>query len=344
MIKLKAAIYYGPNNIRYEDYPKPIIKENEALVEMKACGICGSDLMDWYIEKRAPLVLGHEPAGIIVEIGDKVKKFQLNDKVFVHHHVSCLTCHYCTHGSFTVCPKFRETHIDPGGFAEYFRVPAENLEIDTIKIPNELSFEEATLIEPIACCIRGIMKCNIKPGDVATIVGAGPSGIIFTQLLKIYNASIIIAIDSVKYRLEMAKKFGADIAINFNEEDPIKIVRENSDNRGADIVIVTAPSVSAYSEALKICRKGGAILVFAPIKPNEFLPLSIHDIFFSEISLIPSYSTSHIETRMALNLILSNRIKAKELITHRFNLNQVGEAIKLAKEGKENLKIIILNE
>lgn len=341
---MKVAMYYGPNDIRYEDYPKPIIKENEVLIEMKACGICGSDLMDWYIEKRAPLVLGHEPSGIIVEIGEKVKKFQLYDKVFVHHHVSCLTCHYCTHGSFTVCPKFRETHIDPGGFAEYFRVPAENLEIDTIKIPDKLSFEEATLIEPIACCIKGMMKCNIKPGDIIAIIGAGPSGIIFTQLSKIYNVSTIIVIDSIKYRLEIAKKFGADIIINYHEEDPIKIVKENSDNRGADVVIVTAPNINAYSEAFKICRKGGMILAFAPINPSELLPLSIHDIFFSEISLIPSYSTSHIETRMALNLILSNKIKAKELITHKFKLNQVNEAIKLAKESKECLKIIILNK
>ena len=337
-------MYYGPNDIRYEDYPKPIIKENEVLIEMKACGICGSDLMDWYLEKRAPLVLGHEPSGIIVEKGEKVKKFQLYDRVFVHHHVSCLTCHYCAHGSFTVCPKFRETHIDPGGFAEYFRVPAENLEIDTIKIPDKLSFEEVTLIEPIACCIKGMMKCNIKPGDSIAIIGAGPSGIIFTQLSKIYNVSTIIVIDSIKYRLENAKKFGADIIINYHEEEPIKIVKENSDNRGADVVIVTAPNVNAYLEAFKICRKGGMILAFAPINPNEFLPLSIHDIFFSEISLVPSYSTSHIETRMALNLILSNKIKAKEIITHKFNLSQVGEAIKLAKENKECLKIVILNK
>jgi L-iditol 2-dehydrogenase len=172
---MKAAVYHSLDNIKVEDVPKPEISQDEILVKTKACGICGSDLMEWYLRSRAPLVLGHEPAGIISEVGDKVEDFRVGDRVFVHHHVACLKCHYCIRGNYTMCERFGKTHIVPGGFAEYFRVPAPNLQIDTLEIPNSFSFEEATLIEPVACCIRALRKYSVQPSDVVAIIGAGPS-------------------------------------------------------------------------------------------------------------------------------------------------------------------------
>ena len=142
---MKVAMYYDKEDIRTEEMATPEVGEDEVLVEMKACGICGSDLMDWYLKSRAPLVLGHEPAGIIAKKGRKVQSFDIGDRVFVHHHVACLACHYCLHGDYTLCEQFHSTHIEPGGFAEYFKVPAPNLQIDTLKIPEIMSFEEATL-------------------------------------------------------------------------------------------------------------------------------------------------------------------------------------------------------
>ena len=341
---MKAAAYYSQQDIRIEETPTPEIGEDEVLVEMKACGICGSDLMDWYLKRRAPLVLGHEPTGIITEAGSKVKQFNVGDRVFVHHHVACLTCHYCKHGDYTLCKQFHETHIDPGGLAEYFRVPAPNLQIDTLEIPETLSFEEATLIEPVGCCIRAFNKSSIQPEDTVVIIGAGATGIIHTALSKIFGASKTIVSDLIDYRLQMARKFGADVIVNPKNENLKAVVNAETDGIGADLVVVTAPSLEAYKSGLSICRKGGKLCVFAPTSPEKYLQINPKELFFSEIQIIPSYSTSHLETRKALELMKTGRLKVKQLITHRFRLADAAKAFKTALEVKESLKIIVLNQ
>jgi len=341
---MKVAMYYSQQDIRIEEMPTPEIGEDEVLVETKACGICGSDLMDWYLKSRAPLVLGHEPTGIIAKAGSKVKQFNVGDKVFVHHHVACLTCHYCKHGDYTLCKQFHETHIDPGGLAEYFRVPAPNLKIDTLKIPETLSFEEATLIEPVGCCIKALNKCSIQPDDTVVIIGAGATGIIDTALSEIFGASKTIVSDLIDYRLQTAKKFGADVIVNPKKEDLKAVVNAETDGIGADLVVVTAPSLEAYKSGLSICRKGGKLCVFAPTSPGKYLQISPKELFFSEIQIIPSYSTSHLETRRALELMKTGRLKVKKLITHRFRLADAAKAFKTALENKESLKVIVLNQ
>ena len=337
-------MYYSLDDVRIEEMPTPEIGPEEILVEMKACGVCGSDLMDWYLENRAPLVLGHEPAGIVVKTGDKVENFKVGDRVFVHHHIACLMCHYCLRGDYTMCEQFGQTRIHPGGFAEYFRVPAPNVRGDTLTIPDDLSFEDATLIEPIACCIKGIVKCDIKPGDAVTIIGDGPSGVIHAALARILAAGTIIISGHHDSRLKIAERFGADLAVNSYKEDLAEIVEEATEGRGSDTVIVTAPNVKAMSEGIDVCRKGGTVCLFAPTSPNDFMEVSSHKLFFSEIKIVPSYSTSHVETRTALKLISSGRIKAKELITHRFPLNRIEDAFKTAAKNKECLKVTVLNE
>ncbi len=340
---MKAATYYGPNNIQIKEIPKPKIKPDEILVEMKACGICGSDLMHWYLKNRAPLVLGHEPTGIVAKTGKKVKQFKKGERVFVHHHVACLKCHYCNHGDYTLCEEFAKTNIDPGGLAEYFRVPAPNVQNDTLKIPDNLSFEEATLIEPVACCLRAHTRFVIRPEDTVAIIGAGPSGIIHTILSKNLGATKIIISDPINYRLKAAKRFGADLAVNPKSESLIEKVRKFTDGRGADLVIVTAPNAEAVTEGLNACRKGGTVCLFAPAPPSKQVSVSPRRLFFSEIQIVPSYSTSHIETRTALQLISTGKIKAKELITHRFPLSRTSQAFETAEKG-ECLKVVVLNE
>ena len=340
---MKAAVYHSQEDIRIEDLPTPRIDEKEALVKMKACGICGSDMMEWYLKTRAPLVLGHEPTGVIAKRGSKVEEFDVGDRVFVHHHVACLKCHYCLHGDYTLCEQFHSTHLDPGGFAEYFRVPAPNLEIDTLKIPESLSFEEATFIEPVGCCLRAIKKCGLQTGDSVAVIGSGVIGIIHIALAKIFGAAKVIASDLIDFRLATAKKFGADITVNPQKEDFISIAKAETEGIGVDVAFVTAPSLEAYKAGLSVCRKGGKLCVFAPTHPKERLQISPKDLFFSEIQIIPSYSTSHLETRLALELIKSGRLKLKELITHRFRLEEAAEAFKTALENKESLKVIILN-
>jgi len=340
---MKVAMYYGKEDTRIEEIAAPEVGEDEVLVGMKACGICGSDLMDWYLKSRAPLVLGHEPAGVIAKKGRKVKAFNVGDSVFVHHHVACMTCHYCTRGDYTLCEQFHKIHIEPGGFAEYFKVPDPNLRIDTLKIPETMSFEEATFIEPLGCCIRALKKCNIQTGDSVAIIGVGTIGIIHVALSKIFGAEKTFASDLIDYRLNVAKQFGADVAINPAEEDFAAAFKAETDGRGVDIAVVTAPSLEAYKAGLSVCRKGGKLCVFAPIEPSKYLQISPKELFFSEIQIIPSYSTSHLETRIALKLIKSGRINVKKLITHRFKLVDAAKAFKTASESKESLKIMVFN-
>ena len=341
---MKVAMYHSVDDIRIEDMPKPKIGSNEVLVEMKACGVCGSDLMDWYLRSRAPLVLGHEPAGIIVEVGKNVKGFNVGNRVFAHHHVACLECHYCLSGDYTMCSQFGKTHIEPGGFSEYFKVPAPNLQIDTLKLPRNVSYEEATLIEPVGCCIRAQNKVGIQKGNSVAVIGAGPSGVIHSMLAKLSGASRVIVTDLIDYRLKMAERLGADLTINHKQENVVEIVKDATDGRGVDVVILTAPNVKAVEDGIQIVRRGGKLLLFAPTQPDQYARLSPHRLFFSEISVIPSYSVSHIETRHALQLISSGRIKAKELITHRFPLTRTADAFQTAAKSKECLKVVVLND
>ena len=341
---MKVAMYHGPQDIRLMETSTPKIGEDEVLVEMKACGVCGSDLMDWYLSSRAPLVLGHEPAGVITKKGCRVKSFEVGDRVFVHHHVACLKCHYCLRGDYTLCKQFHETNIKPGGFSEYFSVPAPNLQLDTLKIPDAMPFDEATLIEPVGCCLRAIKKCDLQPGDTVAVIGAGATGLIHLILSKLFGASKTIISDLFKYRLDAAKKLGADVTVNPQEEDLARIVKSETDGRGVDVVVVSAPSLQAYTTAMNICRKGGKLCVFAPTVPGKYLQVSPKELFFTELKIIPSYSTSHIETREALELINSKKLSTKDLITHRFKLADTAEAFKTASESKKSLKVVVLCE
>jgi L-iditol 2-dehydrogenase len=341
---MKVAMYYGQDHVRIDDVARPEIGEDEALVAMKACGLCGSDLMDWYLRSRVPLVLGHEPAGILVEKGGKVKAFEAGDRIFVHHHVACLGCHYCLHEDFTLCKQFHETNIKPGGFAEYFKVPAPNLDVDTLRIPDAVSFDEATLVEPVGCCLRALKKCNIRQGDTVAIIGAGATGIIHAVLSKILGAEKTIVSDLIEFRLKAAKKFGADVVINPKNENLADVVKSETGGRGADVAVVTAPNLEAYKAGLNVCRKGGKLCVFAPTDPGQYLQVSPKDLFFNEIQIIPSYSTSHLETREALALMTSRRLSLKGLITHRFKLADAAKAFKTALQSMESLKVIIVNE
>jgi len=340
---MKVAKYYSQQDIRTEEMPIPEVKSEEALVEMKACGICGSDLMEWYLKSRAPLVLGHEPAGVMTKLGNKVRSFEVGDRVFVHHHVADMICRFCKHGDYTLCKQFHETNIQPGGFAEYFMTPAPNLQLDTLKIPDNVSFEEATFIEPVGCCLRALKKCDLQEGDTVAIIGAGVTGLIHVALSKMYGASKIFVSDFFDRRLSVAKRMGADSAINPERDDFVEAVKTETDE-GVDIAIVTAPSIEAYKSALNVCRKGGKLCVFAPTAPGSSLQISPKELFFSEIKIIPSYSTSHLETKAALQLIASGKLDVKPLITHRFKLTEAQEAFRTARESKDSLKVIIYNE
>ena len=337
---MKVARYYSRHDIRLEDVPVPEVGAGEILVQVKACGLCGSDLMEWYVQTKAPAVLGHEPAGVVAEVGAGLEGFSVGDRVFVHHHVPCFVCHYCVRGHYTLCETFKATHIDPGGFAEYIRVPALNVERDVLKLPPDLTFDQATLIEPVATCIRGINHAGIQTGDTVVVIGAGVAGQINVQLARLFGAGMVVATDFAPFRLEMARRLGADFAINAREDVPT-VVRELNEGRGADVVIITAGTVKAMEQGLALAGEGATVLLFAPTPPDDVLPISPYRLLFSEITITGSYSCSPLDTRQALKLIQGRRIKVEELITHRFDLTGVGEAIRLAARAGESLKVLI---
>jgi L-iditol 2-dehydrogenase len=337
---MKVAKYYSRDDVRLEEMPLPEIGAGEILVQVKACGLCGSDLMEWYTKEKAPAVLGHEPAGVVVQAGKGVEAFAAGDRVFVHHHVPCFTCHYCTRGAYTLCETFKATHLDPGGFAEYVRVPALNVERDVLQIPPDMPFDQATMIEPLATCIRGIARANIQTGDTVAVIGAGVTGLLHLQLARLYGAGRVVVTDFADFRLDAARQLGADFAVDARQ-DILAALKEVNEGRGADVVIVTAGSIGAMEQGMALADGGATVLLFAPSPPEATLPVSPYRLLFSEITIVSSYSCAPVETRQALKLIRGGRIQVGELITHHFGLAEVGKAIHLAAQAGESLKIVI---
>src|ERR1051325_9084461 len=215
---MRVAMYYNNRDVRLEELPVPKIGAGELLIRTRASGICGSDLMEWYRIKKAPLVLGHEIAGEVVEVGAGIENFKVGDRVFSSHHVPCGECRYCVAGHQSVCELLRTTHFDPGGFAEYIRVPQINVELGTLRIPDSMTFDEGSFIEPLACVVRAQRFAKLAAGQTVLVVGSGISGLLHIQLARARNAGLIVATDVSEFRLDVAQRFGADATLNSSED------------------------------------------------------------------------------------------------------------------------------
>ena len=339
---MKAAVYYNNQDVRLEDYPDPVIGPGELKVKVDSCGLCGGDAMEWYLVHKAPIVLGHEPTGTVTEVGRGVTRFKPGDRVFVHHHVACMACHYCRRGYFTMCEKFTQTHIYPGAFAEYVRVPADNVQHDVHLLPDSISLEEGTLVEPMACVVKAMKIADIQSGDTVAVVGSGFMGLGFIQLARVWRAGKVVAFDLNDWRLDRGLELGADYAINSAEVDGPEALKETNQGRGADVVIVTPNGIKPIEFGLKIADKGATVLFFAPPHPDDTLTLHpTTDLFFREITLKTTYSCNHIDTAQALQFIASRRINARAMITHRFGLDRVADGIALIQEAGQSIKSII---
>ncbi|MCD6108791.1 MAG: zinc-dependent dehydrogenase [Thermoplasmata archaeon] len=337
---MRVAMYYSNDDIRTEEMPMPQIGPGELLIKIEASGICGSDVMEWYRRSRAPLVLGHEIAGEIVDVGKGVR-YNIGERVTASHHVPCNTCYYCLNGHHTVCDTLRTTNFDPGGFAEYVRLPSINVDRGVYPIPDNVSLEEATFTEPLACVIRGQRKANIKPGQTILVLGSGIAGLLHIQLARALGAGLIIATDIVDYRLKAAKKFGAKHAINARE-NVSEFIKDVNDGRLADLVIVCTGATSAIEQALKSVDRAGTILFFAPTKEDVTIPFSINETFWrKDVILTTSYAGAPVDHHIALKLIKEKRVNVKEMITHRLPLSETGKGFKLVAEAKESIKVII---
>ncbi len=337
---MRVAMYYNNRDLRVEEIPTPTIGSGELLVKVLASGICGSDVMEWYRTRKAPRVLGHEITGEIVEVGKAVDRYKTGDRVFVSHHVPCNTCHYCLNGYHTVCDTLRSTNFDPGGFAEYIRVPKVNVDRGVFILPEEVSFEDGVFIEPLACVLRGQRLAKFSPGQTVFVIGSGVSGVLHIALARVSGAGGIIASDINDYRLNAAKKLGADEAIHAKEVNPAKI-REINKGRLFDLVIVCSGTISAYSQALQSVDRGGTVLCFAPLEPGLNFLFSFFDFWNDGITLLPTYGGSPFDIERAIELIQTHRLPLREMITHRLALAEAGIGFQLVAEARESIKVII---
>ena len=338
---MKAAVLYSYDDVRIEDIGRPRCGAGEAVVRTIASGICSGDVMPWYIEKKAPLVIGHEPAGVIVEVGSGVTAVRPGDRVYVHHHAPCHSCPRCEREDHVQCETWRTTGIDPGGVAEYFRVPATNLAHDTLVLPKHVSFEEAVLIEPLACVLKGLSRVRFRKSDTALVIGLGIMGQLHIAALRLMGVDRVIGVDRVDFRMARALEAGAMDCIDLGKEDVEEGMRRLTEGAMAQLVIVGPASVSAMESGIRCAGVGATVLFFSPASPGEKLCLEPNVLYFQDISLVTSYSCGPAHTRAALEMIAGGGADWARMITHRFPIERTAEAFRLTAEGGNSLKSVI---
>ena len=345
-MSMKAAVVKSNSNIEIKNIENQSVGPGDILVKMRACGICGSDVEKVFGKYGQPSMrLGHEPAGTIMEVGSEISNFSVGDRVFTHHHVACYSddCHECNHGNETMCKKYYESNLEPCGLADEYIVPEWNVKHGgVLKIPDSMSFEEAAMIEPLACCIRAWNKFTHKNNDSIAILGIGPTGIMHALLAKIYGFEKIFCLDFNEFRLDFAKKFEA-IAINSGNTNALEQIKSETANQGVDVVIVATSSLNALKDAVNFVRKGGTIVMFGVPSKGAIIDLDMSEIYSKGITIVNSYAASDFDTKEALEKISNKQINVSQLITHKYNLQECQEAFVHAKSGDNAMKIIISN-
>ncbi|HTY75066.1 MAG TPA: zinc-dependent dehydrogenase [Candidatus Nanoarchaeia archaeon] len=335
-----VAVYYNNKDVRVQEMPKPAVGRDEFLLKVMASGICGSDVTEWYRVPKAPKVLGHEATGVIEEVGEAVTDYKIGDRVFVSHHVPCNKCRYCLRGHHTACETLHTTNYYPGGFAQYIRVPKINVEKGVYRLPENMSFEEGTFIEPLACVVRGQRLSSVGKEDTVLIIGGGLAGILHLQLAKAKGAKNVVVSDINPFRLRQAEKFGADHTIDAkgNIAQQLKNVNEE---RLADQVIVCTGATPAAHSALECVDKGGSILFFAVPDPTVRIQLPITDFWRNEITLRTSYGAAPQDLEESLELLSQKKLNVVDMITHRLPIKDAAEGFRLVANAGESLKVIL---
>lgn len=340
---MKTAFVKSESTISVEDVERPSLGSGDILVKMESCGICGSDLEKVFGKYGQPsMKLGHEPAGVILEVGTNVKGFKNGDRVFTHHHVACYDCHFCNHANETMCAKYYETNLSPCGLSEQYVVPEWNVTHGgVLKIPDSMNFDEAAMIEPLACCVRSWKKFSYKKGDSVAIFGVGPTGMMHVMLAKEKGFDKVFCLDVNDFRLEFAKKLQITEAINSNDSLKKKKILSDTNNRGVDVAIVATGNLNAFNDAIDLVRKGGSVMMFGVPSKGDIMNLDMSKVYSKELTINTSYAASDYDTKEALELIKSSRIDVKSLITHRYPISETQKAFEHARNGSDAMKIII---
>ncbi|MBN1847966.1 MAG: alcohol dehydrogenase catalytic domain-containing protein [Deltaproteobacteria bacterium] len=337
-----VLMYYSNKDVRVQEMPVPKIGPGELLMRVVASGICGSDVMEWYRRDKVPLVLGHEVAGEVVEVGEGVDRFKPGDRIAATHHVPCNTCHYCLSGHHTVCKTLlRGTHFDPGGFAEYIRVPAINVDRGTFHIPDGISYQDASFMEPLACVLRGQKRSRLQAGQSVLVLGAGIAGLLHVGLAHAMGAGRVMAADTITFRMDMAKRMGAHHVFRA-DESLVDSVRRVNNGYLADLVILCFDGFLSF--ALQTVEKGGTVLVFSGAAEDATLPGRVNDIFWRrEVTITSTYAGSPADCWTALKMIQAGVIPIQRLISMRLPLKEGGKGFKAVANPLEHecIKVIL---
>lgn len=340
-MRVAKALDFGHTVI--EEVPVPTIGPKDALVKMASCGICAGDVTPWYIKKKCPIVLGHEPCGTIVALGSEVSNFQVGQRVFVHHHAPCFKCRHCERKNYSMCATWRSSNIVPGGIAEYIQVPEVNLQGDTIVLPDSVSWDIGSLIEPVACVVKAFHRSRIRKGDRLAIIGLGFIGQVMVRLARHYGASMVMASDLVPYRLEKAREAGADLVVDASNQDFTAEIMKATNGFGADVVMVGPSKPAVFQQAIQCAGKGSTVLLFMSPPPGVMLEVEPFKIFFDEIDLVSSYSCGPNDTRETLQLFEKGILRPEDFITHRFPLAETAAACELTAAARDSLKVVVEN-
>ena len=333
---MKAAVYRGAAGLAAEDWPKPAIGPGEVLLRLKGCGLCGSDIAKLGDPAtKIPAVFGHEVVGEVAAIGAGVSGHAVGDRVVAAHHVPCGACHYCRRGSESMCAAFKASNLDPGGFAEYVRVPEPNVRHAMFRVPPHVGDVAASFVEPLACCVRAVRRAGIRPGDTAVVVGLGSIGCLFVQLLKRAGAAVV-GCDTLADRVTLARRLGADAGGAADAAGAA--ARALSDGRGADHVIVTGGGAPVLPWAADVLRDGGAVHCFAG--GGDTLPLSLDRLYRRELTISATYSSSPADLAEAFRLIAAAAIEVECLVTHQVALESLASGVDLMRR-REALKVYV---
>lgn len=338
----RVAVYYNNADVRLEDRPVPSIGPGETLVRVRASGICGSDVLEWYRVPKAPIVLGHEVAGDVVAVGEGVGNVAVGDRVVVSHHVPDNTCRYCLAGNQTACHTLHATNFDPGGFAQYVRVPALQTDRGILKLPDSVTYEEGSFVEPLGCVVRAQVRAGVRPGSTVLVMGSGISGLLHIRLALALGAGRVFATDVSEYRLEWARRSGAVAfdAIAAGERLP-DLLREANDGDLADLVILGTGAPSAIDQGLACLDNGATFVVFAVPAPGKNHPMPLNELWRREVTVRTAYGAAPADLSMALDLIADGRVDVADLVTHRLPLDRAAEGFQLVAAAGESVKVII---
>ena len=343
---MKAVFVASPEGVIVKDVSTPYPKDDEIVVRMKVCGLCGSDLEKTTISYgMGSTRLGHEPVGEIAKVGNNVTGFKEMERVFTHHHVPCYSCYYCSHNAETMCDSYQLNNLEPCGLSEEFLVSSMHIQRGgVLKLPTSVTDEEASLIEPLACCIRALNKCDLKGIDDIVIMGAGPVGIMNALLARDAGVKRVVLIDPNEFRLDFGKRMGFEVLHPINDEEKTRSIKDVLFGRGADLVVVATGNQNAFIQSLKMLRKGGSIVLFGVPARSSFVNIDLSFLYANEISILSSYAATEVETNRALKLLADRLLNFGSLITHRFNLENSESAFRCAHDAVDAMKVVIVNE